>query len=232
MLLYLDQSGHPLAQAFKAFVDEDSFPCVGAKSALGRNHLHFCVASDIRSNWDDMRVHHAISRFVRISSSEPDSLWSCVVIFEDASPLTEVQFERALWNRLQSWSDKDRWLGFEPDPAISTDSADPYFALSFAGEAFFAIGLHPHSSRLARSFERPAIVLNPHSQFRTLRETDRYERMREVILQRDALFSGSINPMVSRHGLESEARQYSGRATGRDWQCPFSRRTRWNADAA
>ena len=45
--------------------------------------------------------------------------------------------------------------------------------------------------------------------------------MREKILIRDEALAGSRNPMLSRHGDTSEARQYSGRAVGADWACPF-----------
>ncbi len=45
--------------------------------------------------------------------------------------------------------------------------------------------------------------------------------MREKILVRDEALAGSRNPMLSRHGDTSEARQYSGRVVGNDWACPF-----------
>ena len=45
--------------------------------------------------------------------------------------------------------------------------------------------------------------------------------MREKILKRDEDWSGSINPMLAVHGSISEARQYSGRVVGEDWECPF-----------
>ena len=49
--------------------------------------------------------------------------------------------------------------------------------------------------------------------------------MRETIIERDAEFSGSVNPMLAVHGEESEARQYSGRVVDDDWVCPFRPRT-------
>ncbi len=232
MIHFLNHSDHPLAKKFTAFVDRDDFPCVGAKSALAKQHLHFYVASDIRSTWDDLRVHREIERFVRIAKADPSGFWSCVILFDDSSPMTERQFERALWARLQSWSDKDEWLGFEPCDTISTDIGDPEFALSFAGEAFFAVGLHPHSSRPARRFASPAIVLNPHWQFRTLRATGRYDKMRKVILDRDEKVAGSVNPMLAAHGSISEARQYSGRMVEENWKCPFARGAMKDVDAA
>ncbi len=232
MIHSLDQSRHPLAQQFMTFVGDELFPCVGAKSALAKSHLHCIVASDINSTWDDLRIHREIERFVRIAKADQSGFWSCVILFEDNLPLTEKQFERALWTRLQSWSDKDEWLGFNAGDGVSTDIADPDFALSFAGEAFFAVGLHPGSSRLARRFGTPVIVLNPHWQFKELRATGRYDKMRTVILDRDEKVAGSINPMLAAHGSISEARQYSGRAVDESWQCPFARGAMKDLDAA
>jgi hypothetical protein len=146
-----------------------------------------------------------------------------VVLCEGPRTLGEAPFERALWDRLQSLSDKDRWLGQRVDPHISTDPTNPHFALSFGGQGFFAIGLHPQASRKARRFEAPAIVFNLHDQFRRLRADGRYEKMREMILERDRAWSGSVNPMLARHGERSEAVQYSGRQVGEGWTCPFRR---------
>ncbi len=98
----------------------------------------------------------------------------------------------------------------------------PHFSLSFGGEAFFAVGLHPNASREARRFRAPAIVFNLHAQFEQLRADGLYEKLRRTILERDEALQGSTNPMLARHGQVSEARQYSGRAVGGDWNCPFS----------
>ena len=45
--------------------------------------------------------------------------------------------------------------------------------------------------------------------------------MREKIIARDVALAGDPNPMLSRHGETSEARQYSGRKVDEDWDCPF-----------
>ena len=65
------------------------------------------------------------------------------------------------------------------------------------------------------------MVFNLHDQFERLREEGRYEKMRSTILARDEALAGSINPMLDRHGEASAARQFSGRAVGNDWACPF-----------
>jgi FPC/CPF motif-containing protein YcgG len=118
-------------------------------------------------------------------------------------------------------SDKDVWRGQGYDRAVSADPESAHFSLSFGGEAFFIVGLHPRASRPARRFARPTMVFNLHDQFETLRAQGRYEGMREKILVRDEALAGSRNPMLARHGDASEARQYSGRAVEDGWKCPF-----------
>jgi uncharacterized protein len=214
---------HPLAQAFVATVQAPIFPCVGAKSALSRARMDILVARDLRSAWDDLRILPALTTTVAKYRSEREIFRTLVVLFEGPTDLGEEQFERFLWERAQSLSDKDAWVGHHPDPSVSSDPDDPHFSLSFAGEAFFVVGLHPHASRPARRFQSPTMVFNLHDQFEVLRAQQRYEKLRASILDRDVALAGSVNPMLARHGETSEARQYSGRAVGDDWKCPFHR---------
>ena len=216
------QSPH-ITEAFRSMILEKSFPCVGAKSALGRGQLDFLSARAITSAWDDLAVHDALMRFAWAYRKEPTLFRSFAVLFEGPDDLDEPGFEAALWARLQSLSDKDAWRGQPADPRVSSNPADPHFGLSFGGEAFFVVGLHPGASRPARRFARPAMVFNLHDQFETLRAHNRYEQLRTSIIERDVALSGSANPMLSRHGDSSEARQYSGRVVGEDWKCPFRR---------
>lgn len=146
---------------------------------------------------------------------------SFAVVFEGPGDLSEPEFERALWQRVQSLSDKDVWRGQDYDARVSADPDNPHFSLSFGGEAFFIVGLHPRASRPARRFERPTLVFNLHDQFERLRAEGKYETMREKILVRDEALAGSRNPMLARHGAASEARQYSGRVVDERWACPF-----------
>jgi FPC/CPF motif-containing protein YcgG len=216
-----DDGGHPLAARFRVFVGEYSFPCVGAKSALGRGQMHFLVARSIESAWDDLRIYNGLLRFASRYRENPKLFVSFVVLFQDATAVSEHQFEHSLWQRVQSLSDKDGWHGQAYDDRVSADPESRNFSLSFGGEAFFVVGLHPGASRLARKFETPALVFNLHDQFEELRRQDRYEGLRKSIISRDVALAGLPNPMLARHGDVSEARQYSGRAVERNWSCPF-----------
>jgi FPC/CPF motif-containing protein YcgG len=216
-----DDSGHPLAQAFRDFVQDPHFPCVGAKSALSHDEIRIVVARDIRSGWDDLRIYPALLDFVSRYQRDPGLFRSFTVLFEAPKTLSEAEFEDHLWARLQSLSDKDAWLGLPYDERVKADPEDKSFSLSFGGEAFFVVGLHPNSSRKARRFETPALVFNLHDQFEQLRADGKYEKLRQRIVDRDLRYSGSINPMLATYGEGSEARQYSGRAVEEEWVCPL-----------
>lgn len=215
-------SANPLSGLFRKFVRDAAFPCVGAKSAVTRNQLRIVVARDISSACDDLRIYAALLDFAQSYKRDDRLFQSLVVIFGDCKVESEVAFEKALWSRLQSLTDQDSWHGQSYDNRVSSDPGSPNFSLSFGGEAFFVVGLHPRASRPARRFERPALVFNLHDQFQQLRQAGRYEPLRSKIMERDAAVAGSANPMLARHGETSEARQYSGRVVTDDWAAPFT----------
>jgi FPC/CPF motif-containing protein YcgG len=212
-----------LETAFRRFIAQSRYPCVGAKAALGRGGLVTLVCPKLTSGWDDLRIAHALIDWAHGWRREPRMFRSMAILFHEPRSLDEQGFEQAMWQRIQSLSDKDRWLGQRRDPRVSSDPSDPHFALSFGGEGFFAVGLHPRASRPARRFRVPAIVFNLHDQFERLRADGRYDTMRRTILDRDKAWAGSVNPMLVRHGEGSAARQYSGRVVPEDWVCPYRR---------
>jgi len=213
-----------LQRSIVGHIEEPEFPCVGAKSALASGGLSIVSAGAITGAGDDRRIHDALLRLSATDGADAQGFRSLAVIFSRPQDLDEASFETALWRRLGALLAEDRRRGYSYAPDFSDDPADPHFALSFGGQAFFAVGLHPESSRKARRLPFPAIIFNPHDQFERLRAEEKYERMRKVILTRDAEFDGEPNPMVARHGEVSEARQYSGRAVTSNWKCPLAPR--------
>ena len=211
----------PVEAKFEAFIGAADFPCVGAKSASARGNLTMVHARDLRSGWNDLEIHERLMDWAAAHEDDDGALHSFAVLFSGPDDLEEDEFERLMWERIQSFADKDAWRGQRYASTVSRDPQDPHFALSFGGKAFFAVGLHPHASRPARRFSHPAIVFNPHDQFERLREQNRYGRMREAIMARDAKLAGSTNPMLADHGEASAAPQYSGRLVGGDWKRPF-----------
>ncbi len=214
-----------LEEAIGSMISLRQFPCVGAKSALAGEKLKVVVAHRLDSNWDDLKIHRELLAWGREYRESTEGFRSLAVIFDGPLDLSETEFENLMWARIQSMADKDAWLGESYDDRVSADPDDPHFSLSFGGEAFFVIGLHPHASRPARRFLRPALIFNLHDQFEQLRAADgKYEKMRDTILARDKDLAGDINPMLATHGESSEARQYSGRKVDEEWQCPFQDR--------
>ena len=211
-------------ERLRHFIQDPEFPCVGAKSAVQKGRMTVYAARDIRSAWNDVEIQDALMHFAWKYAEEPTLFTSFAVVFAGPDDLSEEEFETALWERVQSLADKDAWRGQPHDPRVSADPSDPHFSLSFGGEGFFVVGLHPHASRPARRFSSPTMVFNLHDQFEMLRDQNRYEKLRKSILDRDVKLAGDMNPMLARHGSISEARQYSGRAVNDDWQCPFGRK--------
>jgi len=213
---------------FRARIEQPSFPCVGAKSALAQRNLGFILAADLRSSEDDAAIVLRLQEFAAVAAADAVFV-SRVVLFESTPRLDEFQFEQALWSRLQAFHALDRsqhgW-----DPAVSSDPGSPHFSMSLGGRGFYVIGLHPGASRASRRFRCAAMVFNLHSQFETLRSEGRYDKLREAITQRDIAYSGSRNPMLAAHGLDSEARQYGGRQVEGAWRCPFSAQADGAAD--
>ena len=203
-------------------ITEPDFPCVGAKSALAVGNLKVVSCRSLDSSWDDVRIHRELLDWAKSFRRSPEKFRSLAISFQGPVDLSEEDFERLMWTRIQSFADKDAWLQQPYDNRVSAIPDNPHFSLSFGGEAFFVVGLHPNASRPARRFPHPTLVFNLHEQFERLRVEGRYERLRETILARDEALAGSINPMLARHGDASEAAQYSGRIVGDDWTCPFS----------
>ncbi|MBS7668112.1 YqcI/YcgG family protein [Croceicoccus sp. 1NDH52] len=149
-----------IATQFEDFIRDRDFPCVGAKSALSKGTLKVSVCRSMTSNWDDVRIHRELLDWSFDYQNDPGLFRSLAFIFKENEDLDERSFEAAMWERIQSLADKDAWLEQPYDNRVSPDPNDPHFSLSFGGEAFFVVGMHPRASRPARRFERPALVFN------------------------------------------------------------------------
>jgi FPC/CPF motif-containing protein YcgG len=224
------QASNPSVREFRSRIEEPSFPCVGAKSALAQQNLRFILAGDLRSARADARIVRELQHFA--GRAAKDAIFVArIVLFEHTPRLDEVQFEEALWQRLRALHVIDA-TDYEWDPSVSFDPGSPQFSMSIGGRAFYVVGLHPGASRAARRFRCAALVFNLHSQFEALRADGRYEKLRRAITVRDVAYSGSRNPMLATHGVVSEARQYSGRRVEDGWHCPFAASTDRRSDAS
>lgn len=205
---------------FRTHILSQEFPCVGGKAAINTNAYRFSLYPAMNTRAATAGLAHDLWEYAQERPTLETEYATFIASFAAPVVSDEREWEQLLWAQLQSLHELDRphhaW-----DSTVSSDPESPDFSFSFAGTAFFIVGLHPASSRLARRFAWPTLVFNAHTQFERLREQHQFERMREMIRTRDYKLQGSLNPNLSNHGELSEARQYSGRAVEGDWKCPF-----------
>ncbi|MEO8578307.1 MAG: guanitoxin biosynthesis heme-dependent pre-guanitoxin N-hydroxylase GntA [Gemmatimonadales bacterium] len=210
-------------RAFAAFIRDPSFPCLGAKGALRQGGCRVGLYGSLGSAAEAERLATDLGEFNESFDNNTKGLTAFAAMFPDQPPETEISFETSMWKELQSLHEHDVHAGQWARDA-SDDPADPDFSFSFGGRAFFIIGLHPASSRIARRFEMPTLVFNPRSQFTQLRDDGRFEPLKSATRARDIALQGDLNPNLADFGSSSEARQYSGRKVEDDWACPFHRK--------
>jgi FPC/CPF motif-containing protein YcgG len=225
-LLRVDGGGVPsqlasfVHESFRGLALNPRFACLGGQAAVRQNAYRFGLYRAMGCERSSAALARGLASFAEDPDLQARPFTAFVASF--VSPAgDEESFERLLWTTLQQLHDRDRgpWA-----PERHSDPRDPEFAFSFGGIGLFVVGLHAASSRFARRFGWPTLVFNPHRQFDRLRATGQFARFRDLIRGRDAAVQGSANPMLSDFGEISEARQYSGRAVGSQWECPFHAR--------
>jgi len=207
-------------EEYYRFLRSRSFPCIGAKAAVSRGQVECFVAFDMASPEEDEKILSFIYQFVESYRSSNESFHSAAVIFSNPQILSELQFEDMFWLRLNSLALLDR-RKYTHDIRVDPDPTSNGYSFSLKEEAFFIIGLHPSSPRMARRFTYPSIVFNPHEEFERLKRRGRYEYMKKVVRRRDKMYSGSINPMLKDFGESPEVFQYSGKQYDSTWKCPL-----------
>jgi len=196
----------------------DDHPCVMAQSVIADDNVTI-QSYGTMDGFCPNTLLNDLKKYVADVEEDSMKFQTFIAAFDDASFETEQEFETSLWKLLQTLHNIDThsW-----DTTTSPDPASPKFSYSLLGTSFYIVGMHPNSSRWARSSPFPMIVFNLHSQFELLRSSGRYQRVRDLIRKRDKAYQGSINPMLEDFGTNSEARQYSGRAVEANWKCPFA----------
>jgi FPC/CPF motif-containing protein YcgG len=205
--------------ALRALILDPEFPCVGARSAFNQGSYRFAMYDEMSTEATTGGLARDLYTFVQEQPSIEGQFTTFVAVFDAPKVKEGIEFERLLWDQLARLHalDTESW-----DHAVSSDPADPRFSFSFAGRAFFVVGLAPSGERWARTFPWPVMAFNSHDQFEALRASGQFERMQEVIRERDTELEGDVNPNLSNFGEHTEARQYSGREVGPDWRCPVT----------
>ncbi len=210
-----------VAGAFRGFIRAPQFPCVGAKSAVMHENYWLGIYPRLGSAEATAGLACDLFTFIQeLTDTADDNFKTFIACFREPTDADELAFERLLWTELQKLNIKDA-PHFEWDKSVSSDPESPHFAFSFAENAFFVVGLHPHSSREARKFPWPCLVFNSHAQFDHLKAEGNWERLQTVIRERDQQLQGTINPTLAEFGISTEARQYSGRQIESEWKPPF-----------
>ncbi len=207
-------------EEYKSFLHRKEYPCVAAKAAVQKQQIRVLVADHMACPKDDRAILDFLYNFVDEYRSAKNLFHSVAIIFKGPELVSEEDFEKMLWARLQSLANMGaNEYGY--DKRVSSDPNASNFSFSLKEEAFYIIGLHPNSNRAARRFKYPTLVFNPHQQFEELRKTDSYDKMKKIVRKLDTAYSGSVNPMLQDFGKLSESMQYSGRKLDESWQCPL-----------
>jgi uncharacterized protein len=206
-------------QTLQEKIGDIEYPCVGAKASLNSNQYRLGIYGELGLPTTTHHLGADLIKYIKETDDTQSDYLTLIAVFTDGED-SELEFEKKLWMQIQmlhdSEKDKRKW-----DPHVSNDPEDADFSFSFDGTAFFIVGLHPNASRKARRFPFTALAFNLHRQFVKLRDNDQFERMKDVIRTRDQAYDGSVNPMLKDFGEGSEAAQYSGRETEKNWKCPF-----------
>ncbi|RCW91341.1 guanitoxin biosynthesis heme-dependent pre-guanitoxin N-hydroxylase GntA [Winogradskyella arenosi] len=205
-------------EAYKDFILTQKHPCVMAKTLFMTDSYHLNVyrssnqIEELKTLLDDLEA------FIEQYDFESQTFESFLAVFPFEHYESELDFETSLWKTLQQLHELDdcSW-----DASVSDDPEDPTFSFSLKGHAFYIVGLHPNSSRMARQSPYPTLVFNLHGQFEQLRSMGSYKKVKKRIRKRDKKLQGHINPVLKDFGKASEAKQYSGRAVDGAWKCPF-----------
>jgi uncharacterized protein len=220
-----DEHAEPWAQTvhdmLRSHITGQFFPCLGARGAFAHCSYRVGYYQEMAHPSAVAAMGRDLRRFVN-EYRQLGEFCSFVSLYKYPQSTSEDQFEELLFKHLQMLHDADRspW-----DPNYSPDPDNPKFAFSFAGCAFFIVGMHSGSSRLSRGLWRPALIFNPESQIRRLQETGLIDKFAENTRTRDIRYQGSINPSLPADYKTTggEARVYSGKKhpEGTHWKCPF-----------
>ena len=206
-----------IIQEYKDFILKRKHPCVMAKTVFMMDKYQL---QTYESRTDDSLnlLLNDLENYLNAYDFESNEFESFIAVFPNMPADSEIQFENELWKTLQRLHqlDDQEW-----DERVSSDPENPNFSFSLKGRAFYVIGMHPNSSRIARQSPYPTFVFNLHWQFEKLREMGTYQKVKSMIRKRDKKLQGSINPVLKDFGDDSETKQYSGRNVEAEWKCPF-----------
>ena len=215
---HLNELYPSIEDEFKEFVIEKKHPCIMANTVFAMEDYEIQVYDKLGTKAVARELLKDLKAYIADYNFSDNKFKSFIAVFPDSEIASEIEFENLLWRQLQFVHEEDnsKW-----DARVSDDPENSDFSFSIGGRAFYIIGMHPKSSRIARKAPYTTLVFNLHWQFEKLREMGAYYKVRDKIRKRDEALQGNINPVLADYGDSSEARQYSGRNVGEKWKCPF-----------
>lgn len=174
-----------IPKALKMKLEDPNYPCTPALMSLKLNQLIYVSLNKELSVVQDLS-HHLDAYISRYDDKKEPylSLW----LSFDRELHNEVEFEKFMFAQIAAFR-----------------SGDQYFR---GKHRLFIVGMHPNSPRRARNYETNSIVINLFDQFETIKN---YKLLVDSIRERDAKYSGSVNPMTIEYGDTNEEIQFSGK---------------------
>lgn len=207
-----------VANGFFAHIESRDFSCPMAQGVAADDAATVGVYGAMDSADTIAQIYADLGHWSR--GLTDDRNVSFAALFTQSNMADHAAFHSQLWRSLSALRAQEPRDAVCPE-GVSEDPTSPDFAVCLHGVAFFIVGLGPHSPRLARRLAYPAVVFNPHRQFERLRETGKMARVQAMSRKRDMALQGSINPLLSDHGVRSAALQYSAHPVESADQCPY-----------
>jgi FPC/CPF motif-containing protein YcgG len=210
----------------RAKVLGEFFPCLGARAAFHHGTYRFGFYKELGHDGSVLALGYDLRRFAN-EYRQLGAYTTFIACFGRPQVMSESKFEQLLWKHLQKLHEHDDtpW-----DCHYDSDPESAHFAFSFAGEAFFVVGMHPGASRFSRRVAYPMLIFNAESQILRLQAEGQLDHFAERIRERDILFQGTINPSLPESAATTggESRVYAGVAhpAGTPWKCPFHARVK------
>lgn len=174
-----------LAELTANLSDENSFPCVFAKSAFKAEQLHYIFAGSPFDMKERERVRSGLLEYLQhmdgLTGIE-ESMQALLIIFApDSSPISADAYHQRAWMIMQDWIEHDPM----PWPKeIPIDPHSSYWSLCFRGVPLFVNVSSPaHQVRRSRNIGRSlALVTQPRAGFdRVAGNTEKGHKIRDLI---------------------------------------------------
>lgn len=147
------------SQEIVEFLNQKDFSSECDSQHFMSEHCRWGIFHDFGTGHSADLLAEELLRFRNEYRKGLTSAWSYWAIFEGTSRFEEWDFEESLWRELSSLNTCDAndetW-----EPAFAENITEKNYCFRFGGVSFFAMGLHPGSSRWSRRFSRPSIVFN------------------------------------------------------------------------